>query len=122
MKRVPNLCSGTRYCLSQNISELGLVSRIYLYVRNVCVYIYISVFLSLLLPAPLLPFMSYILFYSDDSVLNQVMARVTNAEDFSNLRSSCQGITFTSGPQSTQNRALVCGSKQHSIKSAADFY
>lgn len=78
----------------------------------------------LLLPATLLHFMSYILVYSHNPVLNpwETMARVTTAEDLSALHPSSQGIVFTPGPHSTQNRASVCGIRQRSIKSAAGLY
>ncbi|XP_075598913.1 EF-hand calcium-binding domain-containing protein 6 [Balearica regulorum gibbericeps] len=47
------------------------------------------------------------------------MARVTTSEDLSALHPSSQGITFTPGPDSTQNKASLCGSRRRSIKLAA---
>ncbi|KAM6381899.1 LOW QUALITY PROTEIN: EF-hand calcium-binding domain-containing protein 6 [Alca torda] len=49
----------------------------------------------------------------------ETMAKVTTAEDLRALEPSSQGIIFTPGPHSTQNRVSLCSSRQCSIKSAA---
>ncbi|KAM4672074.1 LOW QUALITY PROTEIN: EF-hand calcium-binding domain-containing protein 6 [Amazona ochrocephala] len=48
------------------------------------------------------------------------MARVTAAEDLNALPPFTQGIRFTPGPTSTQNRMSSCGSRWHPIKLAAE--
>ena len=78
--------------------------------------------LFLLLPATLLLFVSCVLVYSPNPVLNpgDTMARVATAEDLSALHPSSPGIAFTPGPHSAQNWASLSGSRQRSVRSAAD--
>lgn len=73
-------------------------------------------FLSLLFPDTPLPFMSYILVYSDNPGRNteETMARVTNMEDWSALHSSSEGVIFSSGPHFKLSKASVHGNRQHS--------
>lgn len=60
--------------------------------------------LLLLLPATLPLFMSCVLVYSHNPVLNpgETTAKATTAGDLSALHPSSQGITFTPGPHSTK--------------------